>query len=62
MESKIVLSVTATGFNATFHGPCGDEVEKAFGTRTIPTAFTAAARVEDVRKALRALNPGVLVK
>ena len=64
-ENRIKLAVTMTrdltGWTATFIGPHGDEVERLFGTRTLPTVFTLQTDYLRVQRAIQALNPGVAV-
>ena len=57
---KITLTKSATGWNATFDGD--DVIYGLFGTYTIPTAFTAAAPYETVRKSIQDSNPHHMVE
>lgn len=56
---RITLKLTAQGWAATFHDDT--EVIAAFGTDTIPTAYTANASAETVQSAIAKLNPGHVV-
>jgi hypothetical protein len=51
----ITLSLSRTGWNATFHGD--DVIYGLFGTYTIPTAFTARAAFDTVRASIQQSNP-----
>jgi hypothetical protein len=46
--TTITLTCTPTGWMATFRGPMAQEIRAAFGTDTIPTAYTAAAPADKV--------------
>lgn len=53
----ITLIRTSTGWSAKFSGDAAVEVRYAFGTDTIPTAFTAEATAKQVEQELRAMWP-----
>lgn len=55
----INLFWTSAGWMATFTDPA---VQAAFGTDTIPTAFTAAAKPQVVLAGIQRLNPGADVR
>jgi hypothetical protein len=48
-------------WNATFTGPHASEIQRLFGTDTLPTGFTAAAPSWQVEEEVRRRNPGVEV-
>jgi hypothetical protein len=52
---RITLSKDFRSWLATFHGDA--EMVEAFGTDTIPTAFTTEANAEEVAAAIAAKNP-----
>lgn len=54
---KITLIRTSTGWSAQFSGEALEEVQRLFGTDTIPTAFTAAAPAKKVETQIRAMWP-----
>lgn len=57
MENMIILHrVKARGWEAEYVGPHGQEIHGVFGTRTIPTAFTAEACPHMVRDEVQRLN------
>mgnify|MGYP001360769564 CR=1 FL=1 len=56
---QIILSKSATGWNAQFIND--PDVLAAFGTDTIPTAYTAAANASTVLDAIARLNPNHVV-
>ena len=58
---RITLIRTSTGWSAKFSGDAAEEVLAAFGTDTIPTAFTAAAPAKKVEQQLRAMWPKCIV-
>lgn len=51
----------AGGYLAHYEGPHAAAIERAFGTATLPTAYTLRARRADVLDAIRARYPGVIV-
>ena len=55
----IKLHRGADAWYATFSDP---EVRKAFGTNTIPTAYTNRAPAAQVFRAISELNPNALVE
>jgi hypothetical protein len=57
----ITLIRTSTGWSAKFSGEAAASVREAFGTDTIPTAFTAEAPAKAVEKELRAMWPKCVV-
>lgn len=60
--NRIVLSLGPDCcWLATFEGEHAAEVEAAFGCRTLPTPFTAAADPDRVRRTIAWLNPGAVV-
>ena len=58
----ITLTRTATEWLATWHGPEAAQIQELFGTTTLPTAFTAAADPETVRRDIAAHNPEYTVE
>jgi hypothetical protein len=59
---KITLIKTATGWSAKFEGDAAVTVRSAFGTDTIPTAYTVAAPAEKVKKEIRYMWPKCIVE
>jgi hypothetical protein len=59
---KITLIKTSTGWSAKFEGDAAETVRSAFGTDTIPTAYTAAAPAEKVKKEIRFMWPKCIVE
>lgn len=59
--NTILLARTSNGWTACYSGPHASEIQDLFGTKTIPTAFTAEADAQTVLAKIRALNPGVQV-
>ncbi len=57
----ITLIRTSTGWCAKFSGDAAESVRYAFGTDTIPTAFTAEAPAKQVEQELRAMWPKCVV-
>ena len=53
-HSSITLTRTSTDWNATFAGEMEQQIRQAFGTDTIPTAWTAAAPASKVLAAMTA--------
>lgn len=61
-HNRITLTLTNQGWNATYSGPKGLKIADLFGTSTIPTAFTAQASAETVRREIERLNAGYIVE
>jgi hypothetical protein len=59
--NRIRIHLGEAGWLATFDGPHSKEVISAFGTATIPTAYTSRAPIGLVIAELRVRNPGVSV-
>lgn len=57
----IELKRTARCYTATYSGEGADEIIEAFGTDTIPTAFTSSANPNEVQSKISALNPKAAV-
>ncbi len=55
--TTITIYATPTGYNARWSGPEAANIRRLFGTATIPTAYTARARADDVLAAITRLNP-----
>jgi hypothetical protein len=53
----IELHLTRDGWMARHSGPGSEVIAELFGTRDIPTAFTAAAAGSAVLGEIRRLNP-----
>ena len=51
---KITLIHTSSGWHARFEGPVAETIRMAFGTATIPTAFTAEASAAQVKRDIAA--------
>ena len=51
----------STGWSAKFSGDAAESVRYAFGTDTIPTAFTAEAPAKQVEQEIRAMWPKCVV-
>lgn len=58
----ITLFKTNGGWNARFSGPAAEIIWDAFGTDTIPTAFTAAADAGKVQREIQANWPDCVVR
>ena len=56
-ETTITIYRTAGGYMARYSGHEEAEVQRLFGTDTIPTAFTARADAGHVRDSIAHLNP-----
>jgi hypothetical protein len=59
---KITLIRTSTGWCAKFSGDAAVPIRSAFGTDTIPTAYTAFASAEKVKKEIRYMWPRCIVE
>ena len=60
-NGRIALTRTSAGWFAHFTGPVAETIRFAFGTNTIPTAFTAEACGEDVQRDIQARWPRCIV-
>lgn len=56
-RNSILLSVQDGAWMARHFGPQAAEVERLFGTTTLPTAFLASTPERDVVNRIAALNP-----
>lgn len=62
VKPEIILNREAKGWMAYYGADwLGDRIHDLFGTRILPTGFTAAARSWDVLKTIRELNPDINV-
>lgn len=57
----ITLIRTTTGWSARFSGDAAQTIQSAFGTDTIPTAFTAEAPIEKVKAQMHRGWPKCLI-
>lgn len=60
MSGRILLRRDEEGDSwfAEYFGEDGEEIERIFGTRILPTCFKACAREELVVETISRLNPG----
>jgi hypothetical protein len=58
---ELQRSAAAACWVAVHKGPHAEEIVRLFGTDTLPTAFTAAARAETVHRVIADLNPNCRV-
>jgi len=61
MTNRIELFLQGGAWMALHHGERAYEVQCLFGTPILPTAFTAGARPETVRRRIQELNPDAVV-
>lgn len=59
--NKILLFKTSVAWYARYEGPHAEQIQDLFGTKIIPTAYTADASAESVCLRVSELNPNVLV-
>ena len=62
MSNIITISKTPSGYNASYAGDMAEEIFLLFGTRTLPTSFTAGASMGMVKAEIERLNPGYTIK
>jgi hypothetical protein len=60
-ENTITLYWTPDGWMAEFGGPHAAEIDRLFGTTTIPTAFASGAEASAVYAGIKSKNPHVRV-
>lgn len=60
--NRITLFRTSQAWMADYAGPHAVNIERLFGTTLLPTAFTAKALPETVKRTIQSLNPAVIVE
>lgn len=61
MSNTITLTKGFTAWLATYSEDIASEIRSAFGTATLPTAFTSEANSQGVKLCIEKLHPGVTV-
>jgi hypothetical protein len=61
MNDRITLIRTPQGWIADYSGPHAEQIRLLFGCSLLPTAFTAKALPDVVKRTIQQLNPGVRV-